>query len=145
MSTEQDATAWAQAHQASFEIDPLIEMRGAEKIQVGFTLDLYALLPLESGPGPERRQSGAAVWEQLRTILESVLPQEGGSAARLEIEPRRTAAVLRPENQMQPEVTLRARIFHAEDLWKAVTPGDRAALEAFSKKLVAVGLKAGHW
>jgi hypothetical protein len=144
MSAEQDTTGWAEAHQACFEIDPLIEMRGAEKIQVGFTLELYARLPMEGGPGPERRQSGAAVWERLRTILESVLPREGGSA-RLEIEPRRMAAVLRPESQMEPEVTLRARIFHADDLWKAVTPGDRAGLEAFSKKLVAVGLKAGHW
>ena len=145
MSAEQDATAWAEAHQACFEIDPLIEMRGTEKIQVGFTLDLFARLPMEDGPGPERRQSGAAVWERLRTILESVLPREGESSARLEIEPRRMAAVLRPENQMQPEVTLRARIFHADDSWKAVTPGDRERLEAFTKKLVAVGLKAGHW
>jgi hypothetical protein len=141
---ENDVAEWAEAHQACFEIDPLIEMRGAEKIQVGFTLELYARLPMESGPGPERRQSGAAVWERLRTILESVLPREGGSA-RVEIEPRRMAAVLRPENQMQPEVTLRARIFHADDLWKAVTPGDRDRREAFEKKLVAVGLKAGHW
>jgi hypothetical protein len=57
----------------------------------------------------------------------------------------RTAAVLRRETEMKPEVTLRARILHAGDAFEAVTRDERQALSVFEKKLVAMGLKAGHW
>ena len=144
MSPDNDIGAWARAHKASYATDALFEMRGAERIQVGFTLDLYALLPTEKGPGDERRQEGASIWGQLRTILESALGPERGKAL-VEIEPMRTAAVLRRETEMKPEVTLRARILHAEDTFGAVTKDERQALSVFEKKLVGMGLKAGHW
>jgi len=57
----------------------------------------------------------------------------------------RPAAVLRPENEMQPEVVLTARVFHQDDSFAAVTPEEREGMAPFEKKLVAVGLRAGHW
>ena len=144
MNPEDDIAAWARIHKASFETDPLIEMRGAEKIQVGFTLDLYSLLPMGKGPGEERRQEGAAIWERLRAILESALG-EGSRETHVEIEPMRTAAVLRKETDMHPEVTLRARVVHAGDVFQAVTADEKSGLQAFEKKLAAMGFKAGHW
>ena len=144
MSTEIDIAAWARTHHACFETTPLIEMRGSERVQVGFTVDCYALLPIDKAPGEERREAGIAMWKQLRTILDAAARQEVGQA-RLEIEPMRVAAVLRPENEMQPEVNLRARVFHADDYFAPVSPAERDRLSSFEKKLVAVGLRAGHW
>ncbi len=46
---------------------------------------------------------------------------------------------------MQPEVTLRARIVHVENIFKATTADERQGLSAFEKKLAAMGLEAGHW
>ena len=103
--------------------------------------------PIDASQGrprpPERREAGAALWEKLRSILESALA-EGSGDARVDIEPMRAAAVLRPENEMQPEVALRARVVHPET-FQAVTPGERDKIAAFEKKLVAMGLRAGHW
>jgi hypothetical protein len=144
MDTEDDVVAWAKANRAAFEVAPLIEMHGSARIQVGFTIDLYARWPQDKAAGAERRDEAAAVWERLRSILESVVPKQE-SNARVEIEPMRGAAHLRPENEMEPEIALRARVVHGDDLWKAVTPEERQGMSAFEKKLVAQGLKAGHW
>ena len=58
-----DVAAWAGAHGASFDVAPLVEMVKGRQVQVGFTLGLYARLPVESGPGPERE--AAAVTRRL--------------------------------------------------------------------------------
>ena len=144
MSLENDVAAWAKTHRACFKADPLIEMRGSERLQVGFTLDLYARLPMEKAPGAERREAGGALWKRLRTILESALA-EAGMEARVDIEAMRSGAVLRPENEMQPEIALQARVFHGQGSAKAVTPAAREHMSALEKKLVAMGLKPGRW
>jgi hypothetical protein len=65
--------------------------------------------------------------------------------ARAEMDPPRTAAVLRPENDLKPEISLSWRIFHAEAYLKAVAAGEREDLARFEKRLSALGLKQGHW
>src|SRR5262245_20637173 len=99
MSTKSDEAGWAREHQASYQVGPLLEMRGKEKVQVGFTIDLSARLPVERAPGAERREEAARIWERLKTIVESLAPPEGAKA-RLEIEPREIVAYFRPENEM---------------------------------------------
>ncbi|HEY6548318.1 MAG TPA: hypothetical protein VI589_10445 [Vicinamibacteria bacterium] len=143
MSIDNDVAAWAKAHQACFEAEPIIEMKGSEKIAAGFTLSLYARLPMDVPVGEERRKAGAALWEQLRAILDRALEGEGVQA-RVEVEPPRTAAVLRPENEMQPEIALRARVRHSE-AFEPVTADERQRIAAFEKKISAMGLRAGHW
>jgi len=148
MSTPIDVAAWARTHKAAFEATALMEMHGSERVQIGFTVDLYALLPMDKSPGDERRELGMAMWKQLRAILQEAVQQAGapsGGQARLEVEPMRVAAVLRPENEMQPEVNLRARVFHADDYFTSVSLADRDRLSVFEKKLSAMGLRAGHW
>jgi hypothetical protein len=144
MSTESDDAAWARAHRACFQVGPLIEMRGNQKVQVGFTADLYAGLPMDKAPGDERQEESRRIWERLRAIVESLAPAEG-SGIRVEIDPWRTAAYIRPENEMKPEVGLRARVFHSGDYFAATTADERARLSAAEQKLVAMGLRAGHW
>ena len=56
MSIESDDAAWARAHRACFQVGPLVEMRGSQKIQVGFTIDLYAALPVDKAAGAERSE-----------------------------------------------------------------------------------------
>ena len=98
-----------------------------------------------AGPGTERRDAAVATWERLRSILEEAVRHEGASGNyHKEIEPMRTAAVLRPQNEMKPEITLRAHVTH-KSTFEAVTPGERDRLAAFEKKLVGMGLRAGHW
>jgi hypothetical protein len=110
---------------------------------VGFVLNLYARLPMEIPPGEERRKAGAALWERLRGILDQAL-EGGGGEAQVEVDPPRTAAVLRPENKMEPEISLRARVRHKE-AFQPVTGDERERMSAFEKKISALGLRAGHW
>jgi len=145
LSTENDVAAWAKTHRASFETSPLVEMRGAQRVQVGFSVDFYARFPIDKVPGKNRREEALAAWERLRAILEAALPPPELRGGRVEIEPVRPAAVLRPENEMHPEVVLAARVFHQDDSFGAVTLEERERMAAFEKKLVALGLRAGHW
>ena len=145
MSSESESADWARKHEASFEADPIIEMKGAQKVQAGFVLNLYARIPMEIPPGDERGKAAKALWGRLREILDQALGGEDQRAeVRVEVDPMRTAAVLRPANEMKPEITLRARVQHAE-AFQAVTADERQRMSAFEKKLVALGLRAGHW
>ncbi len=144
MSTESDDAAWARAHRACFQVGPLVEMRGKERLQVGFTVDLYAGPPHGQGArGRAKRRSfpplGAPAND--RRVL---VPPEGG-VARVEIEPRRAAGFLRPENEMEPEIGLRARVFHGDEYFKAVTGDERTRLSAVERNLTSMGLRPGHW
>jgi hypothetical protein len=144
MSTEPDDVAWARAHRACFQVGPLVEMRGKERVQVGFTMDLYAALPTEKPAGPERMEESHRILQRLRSIVESLVSPDG-SEARVEIEPPRTAAYLRAENELNPEIGLRARIFHREGYFTNVTAGERERLSAVERKLTGMGLRSGHW
>jgi hypothetical protein len=144
MTTESDDAAWARTHRACFQVLPLVEMRGNAKMQVGFTVDLYAALPVDKAAGPERIEESKRLWERLRTIVESLRPPEG-STARVEIEPPRTAAYLRQENEMEPEIGLRARVFHGDEYFKVATPDENKRMSAVEGRLKAMGLRADHW
>jgi hypothetical protein len=95
MSNESDDAAWARAHRACFQIGALIEMKGNEKVQVGFTVDLYAQVPMDKAPGADRIEESARIWERLRAIVEKLAPPADGRA-RVEIELRRTVATSAP-------------------------------------------------
>ena len=144
MTSELDIAAWARTHKACFEMTPLTEMRGPERIQVGYNVDFYALLPMDKAPGDERREAGAEIWRQLRTILEAAT-RDGEKQARMEIDPQRVGAIMRQQNDLQPEINLRARVFHLDEYFAAVTSEERERLGAFEKKLTALGLKQGRW
>jgi hypothetical protein len=139
-----DAAAWARAHQACFEVAPLEESVEERRVQVGFTVILYASLPLEKGPGEGRRADVATVWQGLREILQTIVPKEGGRV-RVEIDAPRSAAIFRPENEMKPEVSLSARLYHGDDYFAEVTADEREGLSALTKRLTGMGLKQGHW
>ena len=143
MTSEFDIAAWARTHKACFEMTPLTEMRGSERIQVGYNVDFYALLPMDKPAGDERRAAGAEIWGKLKAIVEAAT-KEGG-AARFEIEPAKVGAIMRQQNDLQPEINLRARVFHADDYFAAVTNAERDKVPAFEKRLTALGLKPGRW
>ncbi len=144
MTREIDIAAWARAHKACFEITPLTEMRGSERMQVGFNVDFYALVPMDKPPGDERRHAGAEIWRQLKAILETAT-QEESKLARMEIEQQRVGEIMRQQNDLQPEVNLRARVFHADEYFTAVTAEERDRVSEFEKGLIALGLRASRW
>ena len=134
---------WARAQRAAFEVAPLVELRGSEKLQVGFTLTLYAAVPMELSAGAERQQAGVRLREELSELAEAAVP-EAERRARVELEPPHTT-LLRPENEFKPEVGLTWRMFHKDEYLKPVTADDREGLARVEKRLVALGLKHGHW
>lgn len=135
---------WAREHRAAFEVAPLMEVRGGERLQVGFTLSLYAAAPMEKAPGHDRQEAAQQLWEELRTLAQSAVPEDERVGARAELEPPH-AALLRPENEFKPEVGLTWRIFHADEYLQAVTAGDRERLAHLEKRLLAMGLKQKAW
>ena len=134
---------WARQRRVSFEIAPLTEMRGSEKLQVGFALSLYAEVPMDKAPGDERRKAGTQIKEELVGFVEEAFPPDA-RRAKTELDPPRTA-VLRPENKMTPEVSLTWRIFHADEYLKPVSAADRDELGTVEQRLHELGLKRGHW
>src|SRR5262245_60972971 len=115
-------TDWARKNRVAFEVSQLLEPKGHEKIQVGFGLILYGALP-DKPAGPERQDAAVHLMQEMRELIEATFPA-GQAVARTEWEPPRLAAVLRPENELKPEVSLTLRIFHADEYLKAVTAGD---------------------
>jgi len=144
VTTETDTEAWAREHQACFELTPLVEMRGSERIQVGFNVDLYARFPMQKERGEERTQAAVDIWTHLKTILETAA-KGGRGEARFEIDQMRTAAIMRQENKLQPEVNLRGRVFHADDYFAPVTSEERSRLPSFEERLRALGLRVRNW
>ena len=144
MTTETDHEAWARTHRACFELTPLVEMRGSERIQVGFNVDLYARLPIDNELSEAPTQPAVEIWRHLKTLLETAA-RGGYGDARLEVDQMRSGAIMRPENKLEPEVNLRGRVFHAEHYFSAVTEEERALLPSFEERLRALGLKAGTW
>ena len=139
--SEADWVAWTREHRVAYELAPLVEMRGSDKLQSGFTLTLYAAAPMDKAAGAERQEAGRKLWDELRALAEAAVPAPERSA-RVELDPPRTA-LLRPENEFKPEVGLTWRIFHAE--LTPVTPEDRERLAGLEKRLAALGLKRGRW
>ena len=135
---------WAQQARAAWEVTPLLEQRKAERIQVGFELSLFARIPAEIPPGPERQAAVERLWDRLREIAESLLPL-AGTDARIEVDPFEAAARLRPETQFAPEILLSARLFHGADLLAPVEEGDRERLKPLEERLLDLGLKARSW
>ena len=138
---EADWVAWTREHRAAYELAPLVEVRGSEKLQSGFTLSLYAAAPMHKAPGAERQEAGRKLWDELVALAEAAVPA-AERTARVELEPPRTA-LLRPENEFKPEVGLTWRIFHAD--LTPVTAEDRERLVGLEKRLAALGLKRGRW
>ena len=140
MSSLESAAAWAAAHGASFEVAPLVEMVRGRQVQVGFTVSLYARLPVDTAPGPERMAAAAEIWDGLREIAQALTPRVG-SRARVEVEDQRAAAFFAPEGQMRPEVAFTARVFHGDDYFKEVTVTEEQRLRAVTGQLVEMGVK----
>ena len=134
---------WVRDNKVAFELAPLLEMRGADKLQVGFTFSLYAAAPLDEEPGAARHQAADALKQELLSLAERALATEERVAS-TELDPPRTV-VLRPENELKPEVCLCWRIFHKDEYLKPVTAAERESLSQFEKRLHQLGLKRGHW
>ena len=144
MTTETDNEAWAQAHHACFELTPLVEMRGSERIQVGFNVDLYARFPMDKERGDARTHAAVQIWTQLRT-LPAAAASGGKGDFRMEVDQMRPGAIMRQENKLEPEVNLRGRVFHAEHYFSAVTEEERARLPSFEERLRTLGLRVKTW
>jgi hypothetical protein len=135
--------AWAKENKVAFEATPLVELRGRERMQVGFALTLYGGLPPDE-PAGTRREASRRLKEEMREFLEEATTP-GEAVARTEWAPSEMEIVMRPENELRPEVGVTLRIFHADEYLKSVTTGEREGLARFEKRLVEKGLRQGHW
>lgn len=139
-----DMASWARRHKVCYEIAALIEMDREQRVQVGYTLDFYAHLPVDKPPGAERREAAVKIWERMRDIVQSFAPSSE-SPFRLKIAAPRFAVYERPQSHMEPEILLSAKVFHADNYFTPISEEERAKLSAFERKLGALGIKRGHW
>jgi len=139
-----ECRTWAQQAKAAWEVTPLIEMEKGAQVQVGFELSLYARVPVDLPPGPDRDAAAEAIWDRMREIAESLVPL-AGTDARVEVDPFEAASRLRPETQFAAEILLSARLFHGSNLLAPVQPGDRERLKPIEDRLHELGLKPRSW
>jgi hypothetical protein len=140
--TEQEWAAWAREHRAAFQTVPLVEVVKGERLQLGFALTLYVAAPLEGGPGPQRTEGLAKLWDELKALAEDVAP-EAERTARVQLE-QSARVVLRPENEFKPEVGLTFNLFPRGGGMAAVTNEDRDRMAKVEKRLLAFGVKQGR-
>jgi hypothetical protein len=136
--------AWAKQNRAAWELTPLVEMHEGRAVQVGFRLHLYARVPTEIRPSPERRAAIIATWDRMREITDSLVAVEP-PGTEVEIGPYDAEERYRRENGFRPEVRLEARIVHKDDYFEAVDAEDRDRLRPLEQKLRELGLRPGHW
>jgi hypothetical protein len=142
MGSESEVAAWAQAHGAGFEVAPLIEMVRGRRAQIGYTIRLFALLPMDARPQAERWAEASKIRTRLVGILQTLAPPPGGTG-RLEIEPPRTAATLDPARELEPEIAVVGRVFHGHDYFAEVTEAERTKVYEGVKRLAALGIPEG--
>jgi len=140
--TEAEWASWAREHRAAFQTVPLVEAVKGERLQVGFALTLYVAAPMESGPGPQRMEAVAKLWDELKALAEDVAPEEQRTA-RVQLE-QAARVVLRPENEFKPEVGLTFNLFPRGGWMAAVTAEDRERMAKVEKRLLALGVKHGR-
>jgi hypothetical protein len=133
-----EAVQWARDHHAGFELEPLVVAARGRRVHVGFTIRLYADLPVDARPHAERWSEAAEIQATLRQLLESLAPPDGG-AVRLEIEPSRALALVVPGGDRAPEIAVRARVFHSEDYF--VTAREEKRIYAQARRLAEMGLQ----
>ena len=80
--TDADWVAWTREHRVAYELAPLLEMRGGDKVQSGFTLSLYAAAPMDKAAGAERQEAGRTLWEELQRPRGSRGARRGAHGAR---------------------------------------------------------------
>jgi hypothetical protein len=139
-----ETRVWAERHRAAWELTPREEMHRGQRRQVGFDLELYARMPAEIPPGAEQDAAVVAIWDRLREIAESLIPEEP-AGDRLEVEAFDVAGRLRPETNFEPEVLLSARIVHAADYFEPVSADDRKHLQPLEERLRELGLRHRVW
>jgi len=140
----QQTRAWARSNRAAWELLPLVEMVRGEKRQVGYVLNLYARIPVEMPPSPERDRAVLATWDRLREIAVS-LAGLGREGEQVEVAPFDAAGRLRPENALEPEVLLQARIVHPSRYLEEVSSDERKHLDPLEQRLRGLGMRPGHW
>ena len=134
---------WARQNRVAYEVAPIVESRGGDKVQVGFTFSLYAAIPTDKPLGRERQRAGEQLMEEMRALVQHAAPAETNPAG-VSLEPPHLA-VLRPENELRPEVGLTWRAVHPDEYLKTVTAEERGRMGQFEKRLSALGLRHGHW
>ena len=141
--SDADWVAWTREHRVSYELAPLLETRGGDKVQSGFTLSLYAAAPMDKAAGAERQEAGRKLWDELRPSPRSRSRSRSGRRAS-ELDPPRTA-LLRPGERVQARG--RADLAHlpARANPRRSRPRTAIALASLEKRLAALGLKRGRW
>ena len=142
MGSESDVAAWAKAHGAGFEVAALIEQVRGRRAQIGFTVRLFARVPMDDRPQKERWAEAVEIRSRLLEILRSLAPAPGGRG-RLEVEPSRTAATLDPGRELEPEVSVVGRVFHGDDYFAEVTEADRTKVYEGVRRLTEMGIPEG--
>jgi hypothetical protein len=135
---------WAEENRAAWDLARLVEMHEGKPVHVGYTLTLYARVPTETPPSPQRREAVIATWDRLREIADSLVAQEPAGTEIL-VGPYDAEERFRRENGFRPEVSLEARIVHAKDYFQPVQDEARDRLRPLEERLRELGLRPGHW
>jgi hypothetical protein len=134
-----DLAEWVEAHAPSFELAPLVELVKGRQVQVGFTLSLYARLPMGKVSAEQQRAAAEEIRRHLREIIQSFAPPQE-SRAGVEIDTPR-GVVIEPEGRREPEVAVHARVFHRDDYFAETTVGEEKRVHDATRRLTEMGFK----
>jgi hypothetical protein len=128
----------ARAHRVHFDVEPEVVMRGADRVKVGFQVNLWAVHPKGSRALPGCPKCWDLV-EDLRRIAEEVVPSDD-RPSRTELAPFRPALY---ESRVVPdsdEVSVTIRLLHRDGYDNPVDRCEERCLKEIRSRLIALGI-----
>ncbi len=129
----------ARARQVHFDVEPEIVIRGAERVKVGFQINLWAV----HSKGARALPGCPKCWdlvEDLRRIAEEVVPPDD-RPSRTELTPFRPALY---ESRVVPdadEVSVTIRLIHRDGYDRPVDACEERCLKEIRARLRALGIR----
>jgi hypothetical protein len=142
MITEHAVRQCVREHQVCWEVAPINEMRGHDRIQVGYELRLFARhAARNTSPGS---MAARTLHEKMSAVAAFVAPSEC-RPSRCEIAPFDASFHMRPESQWQPEVQLTVRIIHEEGYLRAIDACETRCAREIAARLHGLGAQEKAW
>jgi len=118
-------------NQVKWEVRPIVEIVGGEKVSVGYELEISA--------ASNGIAASPALFRDLTAVAQSVLPREL-DATRVEVLPFDHSVRLDPHDRLRPRVLLKLRIIHATGYFQAATSDQTKCLREVEQALRSLGV-----
>jgi len=142
-SNLEDVREFVRRHRVCFETYPIIAVRRGTRIQVGFELELGAMMPESLGEPLRDRRLCQRLFDGLCDLARAVI-SGAYPGIRFEIGPCDSALRYSGSPGLHPEVLLRLRILHRKNYFDPLDEEETRCLFDTERALRQLGVRSGR-